>query len=507
MITEGNAAEVLEIAKARRSRRIALEDFYEFLPYWQFKDRETGEVRSFTHEEIWEGQLLLIEAAQEHDWVLALKAGKLGFTELECAYDAWRALGPKNARVHIFSRDFTAAQELLEYVRFGLEHLPKWFNVTLAAKERGGDIGRSLKFYMGPDDMRTVMAYASGANVSIDQSCCHAHVDELAIMLFAEKTWNAINSTVAPGGTCHIVSRGAGEDVYLKVLWDAAVENPGGDIFPFFTDWRKRPGRDDRWRDLQAAKMTPQGLRYYAPETAADALSGEETEQFVPIEAWDACYELLPPFEPATMTEVPVVIAVDAASTGDCFAVVAITRHPDPERSEDVALRACRVWKPPGHGREINYAEPEAFIRALCIGGCALGHSQEPQFAALHEECPACQDRVLIPPYNVIVVTYDPYQLTDMMQRINREVGVWTKSFDQGGRRLKSDRQLYDLIIQRRLAHHGDSDVREHIQNAHSKLEKGQDSKLRIVKKAQDKKVDLVVAISMGSYECLRMYL
>lgn len=493
----------LERTENELKRRLALRHFRYFLPHWQFVDKETGQVLSFTATEIWPGQRLLAEATEKCPRIVALKAGKLGFTELECAFDAWRALGSPNARVHIFSRVGSAAEENLEKVRFGLRHLPRWLRPRLLATEAGGDTTVSLKFRpRGPDDLRTIVSYTAAPNASIEQTAIHVHVDELARMAFPERTWQAIASTIAPEGTCHIVSRGAGDDNYLAVLWDAAVQGVSR-YHPVFADWRQRPGRDEAWLAAQAGEMTLQGLRFFAPETPEDALGAEDITPFLPLELWDACREELPPFEPTAHGGDPTVIAVDAATTGDCFAVVATTRHP--ERHLDPAVRAARIWEPPRNGGRIDYTEPESFIRALVAGGCVAGHSQDPRFR--REDCPACLGGILLPPYNVVEITYDPFQLEDMMQRLNRELGVWTTPFDQGKQRLVADRMLYDLIIQRRLAHSGVEVLREHMGNAAAKLQKGEDSKMRIVKKAQNKKVDAVVAMSMGVFEVLRLTL
>lgn len=484
----------VEDLERERDRRRVLRSFAEFLPLWHFVNREDGGIHTF--EDLWEGQREFARLMETERWILALKAGKLGFTELECAFDAWRALGNVNARVHIFSRDFAAAQELLDYVRFGLSHLPAWLAPTIMANERGGDTGYSLMFRMDTDDVRMIRAYAAGPNVSIEQSCIHAHVDELARMPFGETTWEAVNSTVAPGGTCHIVSRGAGDNNILATLWAAAQERMN-EFVPLFCDYMKRPGRDRAWREAQGAKMTLRGLRFFAPETAEDALSGEDVVPFIPVELWRACKEDLPPFLPS---KEPVVLGVDAASTGDCFAIVAITRHPS--RHDDVALRAARKWSPPKHGA-IDYTEPESFIRALCRGGCAAGHSQEDGFR--QEGCAACQSGPYLPGFNVVKIAYDPYQLVDMMQRLQRDIGVWCEPISQGSPMAVAARQFLDLVTQKRIAHTGLLEMEEHIVNARAKLQANEDSKLRIVKKAPDKKIDLVVAAAMASYECLRL--
>ena len=160
--------------------------------------------------------------------------------------------------------------------------------------------------------------------------------------------------------------------------------------------------------------------------------------------------------------------------TGDSFGLVAVSRHPD--RNDDVAVRIVRKWDPPPGGA-IDYSEPEATIRELCAR------------------------------YDVVEVAYDPYQLHDFASRLGREVPVWFKKFPQGTQRLTADKTLYDLIRDRRISHDGNPDLRQHIANANAKLEKDQDSKLRIVKKTQNRKIDLAVASSMACWECLRLLL
>jgi hypothetical protein len=460
-------------------RRRCARSFLAFLPFWQFVNRETGAVQSFA--DPWPGQRELAETYHEHPWVCALKAGKLGFTELECAYDGWVALfRQENARVHLFSRDGRASKELLGYVRFGLTHLPSWMRPEILEDVAGGDTTQSLKFSMGPDDIRTVVSYASGPHVSVDVSAQHAHVDELARMPFIEKTWNTVVSTVAPGGTCHIVSRGHGDTNYLATLWNAAVEGTS-DLHPFFAPWEARPGRDQGWYAIQAGKMTPAELAYFAPATAEEALSADDMEVFIPIELWDACYDptlermpLDPDREGLAGSKTPVVISVDAASKHDCFGIVALTRHP--ERHDEVAVRGVRKWDPPKRkGGEIDYSEPEAFLRQL------------------------------VGLFNVVQIAYDPYQLTAMMQALRRDTAVRCREFNQQKERLIADRGLYDLIVHRRISHDGNAMVREHMQNAAADMQTKDDSKLRIVKRAMDKRIDLVICISMGAKECLRL--
>lgn len=471
------------------------ESFFAFLPYWTFVSREKGEPTKF--DRLWQGQEDFAKEMQQHDWIYALKAGKLGFSELECAYDAWVAMFRQpNARVHIFSRDATSAEELLGWVRYGLLRLPEWMRLPIAEEERGSDTGRSVKLLAGGDDIRQIVRYSAGASVSIDQTCQHAHVDELAHMPYAEKTWNAVQTTIAPEGTCHIVTRGAGEDVFAATLWKMSKDGTA-QLHPFFRPWTARPGRNREWYDLQATGLTMTGLHHFAPETPEEALAGDAQNDFIPLELWDRCQEELPPFLPGNKE--PTVLALDAAVTGDCFGAVAITRHPD--RYEDVAVRAVRKWDPP-----IDFPEVDAWIRTVCEGGCAAGHPQYEPYAQ-PEDCEACREGVLVEPWNIVQVAYDPYQLESMAQTHRRDGVAWWEAFDQGSARLIADSDLRTLILQKRIAHDGNPELREHMHNAAAKLDSKEDTKLRIVKKATEKKIDLAVATSMGVKRCLYLSL
>lgn len=185
---------------------------------------------------------------------------------------------------------------------------------------------------------------------------------------------------------------------------------------------------------------------------------------FVLPSQYDACRDdTIPPLLDGDRT--PLVIAVDAATSNDCFGIVAVSRHPT--RHEEVCLRASRVWVPKDKGGHIEYAEPEAFLRELCSK------------------------------YNVVQIAYDPYQLEAMMQRLTTDEVAWCHEFFQGKERLEADRGLYDGIITRTFWHNGDPDVRQHMLNAGAKLSP-EDSTMRLVKRQQTMKIDLAVATSMA---------
>lgn len=186
-------------------------------------------------------------------------------------------------------------------------------------------------------------------------------------------------------------------------------------------------------------------------------------EVFVPREWWLSCYRAdISPIGKHT----PMVLAMDAAVSGDCFAIVGVSIE-----NGHTIVRYVRTWKP-AHGEKLNYAEQEAELRRL--------------FTL----------------YNVIEVCYDPYQLHDMTTRLSGL--AWFNAFNQGADRLIADKLLRDCIQERRLAHSNEPDLTEHITNANAKAE---GEKLRIVKRAEAMKIDACVALSMANHEVRRLNL
>jgi hypothetical protein len=207
----------------------------------------------------------------------------------------------------------------------------------------------------------------------------------------------------------------------------------------------------------------------------------DEADRFLPsMVYWDTLKEALPII---TRRE-PMVLAMDAAtgriaSVSDCFGTIGVTRHPT--RHDDVAVRFVMKWQArPGGEIDFQGSEqapgPERIIRRLCKD------------------------------LNIVEVCFDPTQLHDMYKRLSKEGLTHFEKFEQGTRRAQSDKMLYDVITQKRLAHDGNADLRAHIDNADGKTD-SQDKKLRIVKREDGLKIDLAVCLSMATLECLRLNL
>lgn len=202
----------------------------------------------------------------------------------------------------------------------------------------------------------------------------------------------------------------------------------------------------------EAAQLTP---NEFSRMHQNQWVSSEDV--FVPYEQWLSCGK--EPFEHVRTNE-PLIMAVDAGVSSDCFAVIVVTR-----REDKVQVHYARKWQPE-NGKKLDFKLPEMEIRRLLNS------------------------------YNILEVAYDEYQLVSMMGRLRSEEAANCRAFSQAGARAVADKRLYDLILARNVQHRNISDLNEHIKNANRKPE--DDSKLRIVKRSQELKIDLAVCLSMA---------
>lgn len=228
----------------------------------------------------------------------------------------------------------------------------------------------------------------------------------------------------------------------------------------------------DYYRDEEKILLPNEFLRMHRNQWVSS------TETFVPMLWYDECKRTDAEW-PNIPKNHPMVIVADAAVSGDCFGVWMGCRHPDNEN--DVVKVYARKWTPPKGGK-IDFQ----------------GTDDDPG--------PEMEIRRLCKTYNVVWMTYDQYQLHDMMTRLYKDGVAVIHAFGQETRRLLSDSQLRTLVRDRRYWHRGESDEREHFENAEAKIT-GEDSKIRIVKKTESGKIDLCVCASMGSFEVLRLNL
>lgn len=230
------------------------------------------------------------------------------------------------------------------------------------------------------------------------------------------------------------------------------------------------PWQTPEYYASEEASMTPGAFQRVHRNQWASPLS-----VFVPPEWIDACRvktEDLPPM----YHNQPMIVVLDGSVSNDSFGMFGLTRH-----GNNVVVRFAREWIPPKHG-VIQYVDPS-----------------NPD----NIDYPEGQVRELRRRYNVVEWAYDPFQLHDMATRLGMGLGMNWHKFKQQTDRLIADKQLYDLIKEKRFLYDDQPALVKHIKNANQKNEA--DNKLRIVKRTQTAKIDLAVCASMGSHRALKL--
>lgn len=432
-----------------------------FIDQFVIIDEPQGDTTATLPFKLWPAQVRVLDQLVVEKLIVILKARQLGISWLCCAYVLWHCIF-KPGRVWLFlSKGEIEAHELARRVKVMHQRLPEWIRARC-------ELTQGATESLGWANSSRVQSLAATRNAGRSFTASGVLMDEFAFMQWGEDVFTAVKPTIDNGGQLFVVSTANGEgDGFHKRYGDAAKGlNNFKDIF---LSWRDRPDRDDAWRAAVAAEAldAKKDLQEY-PATADEAFQSTGGDRFLPsIALWDSCEEHGIVFP----DNWPLVLSADAGVTNDCFALVGISRHPlRPEL--DAAVRVIMLWEPRGLPLDFDLIETEIMQ--------------------------------LLGQYRVVQFCYDAYQLHQMAGRIGKK--VWAKAFSQQTDRMIADSALLQRIMRKGIAHDGDTRLRLHLDNANRKA--GEDAKtIRIEKRAMDKKVDLAVALSMGTHEVMRLNL
>ncbi len=274
------------------------------------------------------------------------------------------------------------------------------------------------------------------------------------------------------------------ESTTLYQLYDTAI-NHSRQLWPdlpvfvndaarqltFWSHEPRQPWQSPEYYAAESKTLRPDEFRRIHKNEWVSSVSS----LFEDITAFDLCAD---PKVAITLPEgdlTPIAVSVDASISGDCCAIVAVSRHPDDAWDAEVRRvieRYSQIWTPE-KGEKIDYeATLVPCLRWLCAN------------------------------YNVWKVVYDEYQLHKLATDLAHEGIAAFSVFNQHNRRAVADKQWYDMVINRQFIHTGGLEQRKHVMNAAAKLD---GKTLRIVKKVINRPIDWAVAASMATDEILRL--
>lgn len=271
-----------------------------------------------------------------------------------------------------------------------------------------------------------------------------------------------------------------GDAPVLEPLWGRALAGTRlGDELPVYANGKVWAFIDQGVEAQQRAWLTDDGERdgYYVEQAASLRpgtfarlhlnawQSGEEA--FVTAQDWDSCVVAgLTPLLPEQASKFTLSVGVDAATKGDCAAVVAVASDPNGLR-----LVRHRIWMP-RKGEPLDLEETvEAFLLDLRRSGYRIGS-----------------------------VIYDPYQMARSSQTL-RKAGLRMVEMPQTSANLTAAGQnLFELIRGRNLSMYADGELRQHALNAVA-VETGRG--WRLAKEKAARKIDGVVALSFACLDAV----
>jgi phage terminase large subunit-like protein len=436
----------------------------EFIDSYIIIDDAQGEGAGVMPFKLWEAQRGLLEAIEEEPRLLILKARQLGITWLVCAYALHLCLFKPNRLVLTFSIGQEEANEMMRRISAMYWRMPPELRASLPQPKKDNTEEFTLDNGSAIHSLPSRKSAGSGYTASL------IILDEFAKNENAAKLYTAVKPTIDGGGKMIILSTANGAGNLFHEMVEKAQK--GLSRFAFrFLPWQARPGRDAEWYAAVAADAIDSSLmKQEYPATPEEAFEATEVDSFLPnIALWDACKDTeLPDLGPHE----PCILAMDGSESDDTFPLVIVSRHPaDPVR---LAVRYCHIYTPVRPGVVIDDTLIEAEIRDLCKR------------------------------YAIQQIAFDRALIGQLMRRLTTQtaggpkpITVPIEKFNQGTDRLVADKGLYDMIVQRRIAHDGHAELRQHVANANKK--KDTNGHIRIIKRTHVLKIDACVATAMGA--------
>lgn len=207
--------------------------------------------------ELYGYQKRIVDVFMNNRLSIALAPRQIGKSWIAGAFLLWYAAFHSDQTILIASNKNANAMEMIHRVRYIYERLPRWLKPGLTAD---GWNKHSVSF----DNESRIISQATTTDTGRGMAISLLFFDEFAFVPdnIADEVWGSVSPTLSTGGRCIICSTPNGDTNQFAQLWRGAniplkpTEKIGGNGFmPIEIKWNEPPGRDDKFKDAETAKI------------------------------------------------------------------------------------------------------------------------------------------------------------------------------------------------------------------------------------------------------------
>jgi hypothetical protein len=309
------------------------------LPWIQkncFMENPKGDGQKFKPD-FWPKQQEYIQFQDENRITLTLKARQEGFTWLNVYRMLKRCMERENFRVLVFSQAKKQAKEVIRRLYFVYDNLPE------AVRMSNPLVGRRNTEILMFKNGSSITSFGTTKDAGRGFAASCVFIDEADSIPFARQLYAACKPTVDDGGELHIVFTVNGTDGLGRELWGRSEEEENSPIKRFFCAWFEHPGRDKEWYDRTlAGSLFPQDFKREYPTNPNEALA-YSLEDALLFHNNESLHEKIILNENDWVSKRRKVVGIDAGITDDTFAYSEAVWHP---MKEMPVISFTKNWVP-----------------------------------------------------------------------------------------------------------------------------------------------------------------
>jgi hypothetical protein len=234
-------------------------------------------VRGRMQMQTFEYQQRLIASYHNYRFSISMLPRQTGKSTVAGGYLLWYAMFVPDSTILVAAHKYLGAQEIMQRVRYGYEHIPDHIRAGVVSYNRG-----SIEFDNGSRIVSQTTTENTGRGMSISLLYC----DEFAFVrpTMATEFWTSISPTLATGGKCIITSTPNSDEDQFALLWKGANKcedeygNPSdigiNGFKAFRARWQEHPDRDEAWAAQQRAAL---GIERFRREMECEFIINDET--------------------------------------------------------------------------------------------------------------------------------------------------------------------------------------------------------------------------------------